>query len=82
MEMQRKLNIKLAQRLGAVLAEVELRDDEEGRDEFWALWNAINGAAARLGLSCDDTPITRRPSDLAVAEWLDCITADGGELNL
>ena len=78
-DFQRKLNTKLVERVAAVLAEVELRRDERATAEFWGLWNAINGAAARLGLPCDDTPVTRRPSDLAIAVFLDNVVAEGRE---
>ena len=57
-DMQRKLSVKLTQRFYAVLAEIELRRDKRGDAEFWGLWNAVNGAASRLGLPCDDTPVT------------------------
>ena len=86
-DMRHKLSVKLTQRYADVLAEIELRCDDRGDAEFWALWNAVNGAASRLGLPCDDTPVTLAPAGtFNVEKFLDGVIAEGkesgGELTL
>ena len=41
---------RLTAQLAAVIPEIETRDDEAADKAFWGIWNAANGAAAKLGL--------------------------------
>jgi len=77
-DFQRKLNVKLIDRVAEVLAEVELRPTEKALAEFWEIWNAINGAASRLGLPHDKAPAVR-PSPVAIDEFLTRVVAEGSE---
>jgi len=79
-DFQRKLNMKLLDRVADVMVEVELRPTEKALAEFWKIWNAINGAASRLGLPCDEAPVTLAPrSSFNVDEFLTRVVAEGSE---
>ena len=77
-DFQRKLNMKLLDRFAEMLVEVELRPTEKALAEFWKIWNAVNGAARRLGLPCDEAPAVR-PSPVAIDEFLTRVAAEGSE---
>jgi len=77
-DMQRKLNCRLTRKFADVITEVELRPTEKALAEFWKIWNAINGAARRLGLPCDEAPAVR-PSPVAIDEFLTRVVAEGSE---
>jgi len=86
-DVQRKLNCRLTRKFADVITEVELRPTEKALAEFWKIWNAINGAASRLGLPCDEAPVTLAPrSSFNVDEFLTRVVAEGrergGELTL
>jgi len=76
---QRKLNMKLIVCVAEVLTAVELRPTEKALAEFWKIWNAVNGAASRLGLPCDEAPAVQRPSPVAIDEFLTRVVAEGSE---
>ncbi|HUV87998.1 MAG TPA: hypothetical protein VMX79_12915 [bacterium] len=78
-DFQRKLNIKLLDRFAEMLVEVELRPTEKALAEFWKIWNAINGAASRLGLPHDEATAVRRPSPVAIEDFLTRVVAEGSE---
>jgi len=77
-DVQRKLNCWLTRKFADVITEVELRPTEKALAEFWKIWNAVNGAAARLGLPCDEAPAVR-PSPVAIDEFLTRVAAEGSE---
>ncbi|MES0385644.1 MAG: hypothetical protein ABUJ98_13815 [Hyphomicrobium sp.] len=56
-DVQLKLNCKLMRKFADVITEIELRPTEKALAEFWQIWRAVNGAAARLGLPHDEAPI-------------------------
>ena len=78
-DFQRKLIMKLIGRVADVMVEVELRPTEKALAEFWKIWNAVNGAARRLGLPRDEAPAVRRPSPVAIDEFLTRVVAEGSE---
>ena len=79
-DFQRKLTMKLIGRVAEVLAEVELRPTEKALAEFCGVWNAVNGAAGRLGLPHDEAPVTLAPrSSFNVDEFLTRVVAEGSE---
>ena len=79
-DFQRKLTMKLINRVAEVLAEVELRPTEKALAEFWKIWNAVNGAARRLSLPHDEAPVTLASrSSFNVDEFLTRVAAEGSE---
>ena len=78
-DVQRKLNCRLTRKFADVITEVELRPTEKALAEFWEIWGAINGAAGRLGLPHDEAPAVRRPSPVAIDEFLTRVVAEGSE---
>ena len=79
-DVQRKLNCRLTRKFADVMVEVELRPTEKALAEFWEIWNAINGAASRLGLPHDEAPVTLAPrSSFNVDEFLTRVVAEGSE---
>ena len=77
-DFQRKLNMKLIVCVAEVLTAVELRPTEKALAEFCGVWNAVNGAASRLGLPHDEAPAVR-PSPVAIDEFLTRVVAEGSE---
>ena len=77
-DVQRKLNCRLTRKFADVMVEVELRPTEKALAEFWEIWEAVNGAASRLGLPHDEAPAVR-PSPVAIDEFLTRVVAEGSE---
>ncbi|HUU57414.1 MAG TPA: hypothetical protein VMW93_08740 [bacterium] len=78
-DVQHKLNCRLNRKFIDVMIKIELRPTEKALAEFWEIWEAVNGAASRLGLPCDEAPAVQRPSPVAIDEFLTRVVAEGSE---
>ena len=66
-DVQHKLNCRLTRKFADVITEVELRPTEKALAEFWEIWEAVNGAASRLGLPHDEAPVTLAPGQVSTS---------------